>query len=103
MLNIKEDHHLFPRGAYHVILAPRIYYSFSSFYIFVQSHQKTKTCIVSFWKKILQRVLASCYFCTDRNNLVTLGIQVTQFLDLLFESTLVLVLSTENKTELTNW
>ena len=40
---------------------------------------------------------------TDRNNLVTLGIQVTQFLDLLFESTLVLVLSTENKTELTNW
>ena len=39
---------------------------------------------------------------TDRNNLVTLGIQVTQFLDLLFESTLVLVLSTENKTKLTN-
>ena len=40
---------------------------------------------------------------TDRNNLVILGIQVTQFLDLLFESTFLLVLSTENKTELTNW
>ena len=37
---------------------------------------------------------------TDRNNLVTLGIQVTQFLDLLLESKLVIVISTENKTEL---
>ena len=39
---------------------------------------------------------------TDRNNLVRLAIQVTQFLDLLFESTLMLVLSTETKTELNN-
>ena len=39
---------------------------------------------------------------TDRNNLVKLAIQVTQFLDLLFESTLMLVLSTETKTELKN-
>ena len=31
---------------------------------------------------------------TDRNNLVKLVIQVTQFLDLLFERTLMLVLST---------
>ena len=39
-------------------------------------------------------------YCTARNNLVKLAIQVTQFLDLLFESTLILVLSTETKTEL---
>ena len=31
MLNIKEDHHLFPRGAHHVILTPRIYYFFLFF------------------------------------------------------------------------
>ena len=40
---------------------------------------------------------------TDRNNLVKLAIQVTKFLDLLFESTSMLVLSTESKTELNNW
>ena len=40
---------------------------------------------------------------TDRNNFVTLAIQVTQFLELLFESTLMLVLSTETKTEWNNW
>ena len=39
---------------------------------------------------------------TNRNNLVRLGIQVTEFLDLLFESTLILVLNTETKTELIN-
>ena len=43
-----------------------------------------------------------CGLCTDRNNLVKLAIQVTQFLDLLFESTLMLVLSTETKIELIN-
>ena len=37
---------------------------------------------------------------TDRNDLVKLAIQVTQFLDLLFESTLMLALSTETKTKL---
>ena len=55
MLNIKEDHHLFPRGAYHVILAPRIYYSFL-FFLFLYFHKSSKKlklliCVLRFFGK----------------------------------------------------
>ena len=76
-----------------------ILYIFKRDILFVNYYLPKWCCIAT---PYLTGISKNEYF-TDRNNLVKLAIQVTQFLDLLFESTLMLVLSTESKTELNNW